>query len=296
VIDLPGDKIISFQSEGDRGAQFALSGGGDLFNLQIGWGKKQFLGLGFDQSCITIEGDFRGGFDVIGGTFDSTPNPAIRTLGASVVKANIEGVMFNRCAGAVHVLHTACDNWEIKNNCQVVRASDIGVRILSSGVSVDGVKFENKFDSGDLTFPHVSIEPDGLAYAGGISEVTNCRFGGEVGTGGGPPRANIRLGAAAAASGTMTNIRLAGNRHFRRNGGGASNSHVCAIELTKDVHSSVIDDWMQADVGGTFFTALILNSSLGGTPLGNYYRARHKTDALGGIGIFSGDATGWTAF
>lgn len=298
AISVAGNKGIAFIAEAPGAVRFVVDGGGDLFTLESGWAPKLFRGIIFDQANIALEGGFRGGFYAEYCTWDQSTDYAVRTSGESVVKAKFTECMFNRCNGAISVGHAACDLWLI-DHCYIVRCKREGLAIKSSGVDCRFTNFENKFDAAARAYPHVTIEPDDEDFDGGLSRLFYNRFGSEVGTGGGPPEYNVRLGPSSATTGTMSGITMRDNHHGRRNGGPLAadendpGSSIAAVYITKDVHSTLIDDWFQADTY-TFGTALVLNASSGGSPETNILRARVNETALDTVPKFSGTSTGWT--
>jgi hypothetical protein len=104
---------------------------------------------------------------------------AISTGAKMVVGVRILNCTFIQTDHGVGVLHRACDNWIIGDNSRFVRMRGIGVEIGSSGVTVRDARFENKrAGAGDQPYIRVRGAP---GFDGGLSEITACRFGGEVG-------------------------------------------------------------------------------------------------------------------
>jgi hypothetical protein len=221
---------------------------------------------------------------------------------------------FAETVGGVGILHKACDNWIIGDNTKFVRLSGIGVECHSSGVTIRDARFEGKLGvQGQLSSnqPYISIEPDDITdpqkkFAGGLSEVTGCRFGGEVGAGTvGPPDFAIRLGPAKPISGTMKGILISRNRFLRKSDpqGPTEQSGRGAIRITKHVQECVV-------MGNHFlqhFGPLIQEDAPekdgkpDGNPRENYFVANAIDTGERNIGeperpfpgIFSGAAHGW---
>ncbi len=139
-----------------------------------------------------------------------------------------------------------------------------------------------------------TTDPDNK-FAGGLSEVTGCRFGGEVGAETvGPPDFAIRLGPAEPVPGTMTGILISRNRFLRRSDkkGPTEHSGRGAIRITKHVKERVV-------MGNHFMKHFgpLIQEDQEGEPHGNlrdnYFVANAIDTAKPFPGIFSGTAHGW---
>jgi hypothetical protein len=151
------------------------------------------------QSCLFTEID----------THSAQRKWAVSTAAPFVVGVRILNCQFIETDRGVGVLDRGCDNWIIGDNSRFVRMRGVGVELRSSGVTVREARFENKQHgagpspfirvSGDLVSPlHVingKVQEDERGFDGGQSEITGCRFGGEVGKNDfGPPISAIEFG------------------------------------------------------------------------------------------------------
>jgi hypothetical protein len=169
---------------------------------------------------------------------------AIKTLGPRVVGVRILNCQFVQTDRGVGVLHNACDNWIIGDNSTFVRMRGVGVEIRSSGVTVRDARFEDKLKGAGAS-PYIRIKGAG-DFAGGLSEITGCRFGGEVGKDpvshealDGPPRHPIEFGAADVP---IVGIMITRNRFLGRTAGGGptDNSARHAISLAAPVQHTIV--------------------------------------------------------
>jgi hypothetical protein len=262
-----------------------------------------FENLYFHGGGVLLAGNGRNVTDFIGCGFTDIGDYGIKTAGRSIVGVRVMNCEFAETSGGVGILDRACDNWIIGDNTKFVRLDAIGVECHSSGVTIRDARFESKA-AGHGAFPHIAFEPfepdetpdpdnplPEPSFAGGLSEVTGCRFGSEVGTGtDGPPEFAIRLGPAVVSYGTMTGIMISRNRFLRRGEGGpTTTSGYGAIRLTKAVKECVVmGNHFQEHTG-----PLIHEDYTGGNPRDNYFTANAIDTDKHKAGIFSGTATGW---
>jgi hypothetical protein len=184
---------------------------------------------------------------------------AISTAARGVVGVRIMNCQFVQTDHGVGVLHNGCDNWIIGENSRFVRMRGVGVEICSSGVTVQGARFENKL-TGAASRPYVRVRGAGN-FGGGKSEIVGCRFGGEVGldfeTGAeldGPPRDAIELGPnrrTAKPNAPLVGVIITHNRFLGRTrsaddaeedaaGGPTEHSAVHAISLKAPVQHTIV--------------------------------------------------------
>jgi hypothetical protein len=232
----------------------------------------------------------------------ATGNPnllkwAISTEGPRVVGVRVLNCQFAETDRGIGVLHNACDNWIIGDNSTFVRMQGVGVDIRSSGVTVRDARFEDKLRGGVLS-PYIRIK--GISgkdtFAGGLSEITGCRFGGEVGKESdeagseepdengssgsedgrerngklldGPPRHAIELGPNNPAAKPIVGVLITRNRFLGRTkpegkefedevGGPTETSAVHAISLQAPVRHTVVAE----NHFHRYFSALIEETS-----------------------------------
>ncbi len=214
----------------------------------------------------------------------------------------------------VGVLHNACDNWTIGDNSRFVRMRGVGVEISSSGVSVRDARFEDKL-IGAGSRPYIRIRGLG-GFDGGLSEITGCRFGGEVGldfdTGAeldGPPRAAIEVGPntetvnkdAPLVAVVITRNRFLGRGRSTtaakqgRRGGPTETSAKHAISLKAPVRQTVVAE----NHFRRYFDELIEETKIAGPKskenlfVGNAVERKDTPDGRPYPGLISGDGASW---
>jgi hypothetical protein len=214
---------------------------------------------------------------------------AISTAGPTVVGVRILNCQFAETDRGIGVLHNACDNWIIGDNSIFVRMQGVGIDIRSSGVTVRDARFEDKLRGGGSS-PYIRIK--GIqgkdTFAGGLSEITGCRFGGEVGKErdgtesdgseneteingqllDGPPRHAIELGPNDPAPKPIVGVLITRNRFLGRTkpagkkfedeeGGPTEKSAVHAISLQAPLRHTVVAE----NHFHRYFSALIEETS-----------------------------------
>lgn len=221
------------------------------FDVPAGWNPQHLEGIFFDGCRVNVQSQSRGYKSVTNCHFDSTTSPAF-TLGTGVVNMHFSSVQWNRCAGAVNITGNYTDEVTLDQTCQIIRGTDIGIKTVSSGLRLFGVRFENRGSAASLTKPDIAVEPDEVTgYAGGIVQILKCIFGNEVdGTSHGPANQRIRLGPETPVAGSIVAVLIDGCE-FRGNGNGTSSlDPVNAIHLTKAIADCrITNNWFNKHSG-----------------------------------------------
>jgi hypothetical protein len=289
-ITIPGTKNIRLLGDTVYSARLRFDKPDAAYTFLSASGRRAhvFENLYFHQGGVLLGGKSGNVTDFINCGFTGIQDYAIKTAGPSVVGTRIINCEFAETAGGVGIVHRACDNWIIGDNSKFVRVAGIGIECHSSGVTIRDARFESK-PANYTALPHIRIEGEG-PFAGGLCEVTGCRFGGEVAVDAdGPPAFAIQLGPSEPTTGTMTGIMISRNRFIRRGGGPTETSGRGAIRLTKAVKECVI----MANHFQEHFGPLIQEDQVQGNPRDNYFTANPIDTVKHTAGIFSGTADGW---
>jgi hypothetical protein len=242
---------------------------------------------------------------------------AIKTCATGVVGVRILNCTFSQTDHGVGILNRACDNWIIGDNSRFVRMRGVGVEVRSSGVTIRDARFEDKL-AGAVEQPYIRMRGDG-GFDGGLSEITACRFGGEVGMDyfdkelelDGPPRHVIELGPNTETDThdePIVAVLITRNRFLGRTrsakaakaktpGGPTANSAVHALALMAPVRHTVVAE----NHFRRYFGALVLepdssvdrgrsNSNLF---FGNAAEEQVTPNGVAYQGVFSGGGASW---
>lgn len=234
---LPANKRIELRGSSQSGTRIVSSEGAYAFLIDSEWTSKLFYGLYFDECGVRLLYNARGAIKFEACHFDSTPDWAICTEDEGVVRPWVDACVFNRCDGAIGILYPKSDNWRI-TNCTFLHSAGTRPAILSrsSGIRIYTCDFENRSSVAVPAYIQVAPALDG-SIAGGMTFIETCRFGGEQGTGFGPPPAMVLLGGTAETSGTMSFVRI-DRCDFRTPQSTFNTTH--AIALNKAVNMSVV--------------------------------------------------------
>jgi hypothetical protein len=292
-VGIPGNKNVRLAASSPFGARIELRQGSEAASATLERGPRHaILSLSGRRAHVFENLIFRGGGVTIGELnrsvggmtefrscvftemFDEETKPkrvkwAISTASRLVVGVRVLGCQFLQTDSGVGVLHSGCDNWIIGDNSTFVRMRGVGVEIHSSGVTVRDARFEDKLSGGGPS-PYIRVTGT-VGFDGGLSEITGCRFGGEVGEEleapedpenpaeppndeqllDGPPRHAIELGPNDPSDVPIAGVMITRNRFLGRTrpdrkefpnavGGPTPTSAAHAISLQAPVRHTIV--------------------------------------------------------
>jgi hypothetical protein len=278
---IPGDKNLCLRAEPPRGTRIRTRKHGETSRSFGGPSRPAFISaagpgagrrvhlfesLVLHGGGVGLQQDAKGftGFTLC--SFHNITTWAIETLGPGVVGVRIVDCEFSQMTGGgVRIGHSGCDNWLIGDNSRFARMGGVGVEIRSPSVHVRDARFEHKL-KGSAHNPYIRVadadnvnppdpdEPDQepTRFSGGLTRISGCRFGGEVGKDPpGPPAYDIELSPDDPGSSTIIGVLIEGNWFFGRTAkvpDPDERSGVAAIRIGRNAHA--------CSVSGNFFRAI----------------------------------------
>jgi hypothetical protein len=268
---------ISWEGDGDYMIQVGDS---------AGYNHWDFEDLIFHGGGVSIAGNSRraGGWTRCG--FSKTVGKAIETLGPSVVGKYLNDVWIDGCKAGVDISHPASDLWTL-NRVRFLRNEGVDYRCESTGAR------ENTLEHCSFEIRPYGFEENSrvVMNEGELATLINCKFGGEVGNDGHPPKYDIQIGpTGGGASGTLGGFKFIGCRHYGRNGGPTADSAVSPFYLGKAVKETVITGAHFKKYHGALVTEAFsgINDARDNQWVANCVDTNNHS-----AGIFSGTGKGW---